>query len=119
MRRILAAISAFAFSLSVANAATFFIPGFTLTGPPSTGATCVATAVASGLASAAPAGTVIFNCTVAPVGWVGIIPPITDPALTVTSFVAPGGTSAATFNLSLIAAGVVQTYPSGTGTLTP
>ena len=44
---------------------------------------------------------------------------LTDAALAVTSLVTPGGASAATFNLSLVAAGVAQTYPAASGTTLP
>jgi hypothetical protein len=95
-----------------AQAATFTVPSFTLTGPASTGTVCTPTVVSSGLASAAPAGTVMFNCVVSPSGWVGGVS-LNDAALQVV------GLSGNTFSLALIAAGVAQTYPAGTGTTTP
>jgi hypothetical protein len=92
--------------------ASYAIPSFTLSGPPSTGATCTPTAAASGLASAAPAGTVMFNCVVAPSNWVGAASS-NEAALVVTAL------SGNTFNLALASAGVAQTYPASTGSLTP
>jgi hypothetical protein len=112
MKRLLLA-SALALGLaSQADAASFTVPSFTLTGPVSTGTVCTPTAASSGLASAAPAGTVMFNCVVSPVGWIGGVA-LVDPALQVV------GLSGNVFNLSLIAAGVAQTYAAGTGTTTP
>ncbi len=110
MKRLLFAF-AFAFP-SVAYAASFTVPSFTLNGPASTGTVCTPTAAASGLASAAPAGTVMFNCVVSPSNWVGGVS-LSDAALQVV------GLSGNAFNLSLIAAGVAQTYPAGSGTTTP
>ena len=95
-----------------ASAASFTVPSFTLSGPASTGTVCTPTAAASGLASAAPAGTVMFNCVVSPSNWVGGVS-LVDPALSVVSL------SGNTFNLALVAAGVAQTYPAGSGTTTP
>jgi hypothetical protein len=95
-----------------AQAASFTVPSFTLTGPASTGTVCTATSAASGTASAAPAGTVMFNCVVSPAGWVGGVS-LSDAALQVV------GLSGNTFNLSLVAAGVAQTYAAGTGTTSP
>jgi hypothetical protein len=97
---------------AAAIAANITIPSFTLTGPASTGTVCTPTAAASGPASAAPAGTVMFNCVVSPTGWVGAVS-INDAALSVV------GLSGTTFNLALVANGVAQTYPAGTGTTTP
>jgi hypothetical protein len=94
------------------QAATITVPSFTFTGPASTGTVCTPTAASSGPASAAPAGTVIFNCVVSPSDWVGAVA-LNDPALQVV------GLNGSTFNLALIAAGVAQTYPAGTGTTTP
>jgi hypothetical protein len=97
---------------AAAQAATFTVPSFTLSGAVSTGTVCTPTAAASGLASAAPAGTVMFNCVVSPAGWVGGVA-LTDAALQVV------GLSGTGFSLSLIAAGVAQTYAAGSGTTTP
>ena len=112
MRKLLFAVVALVAVPALAQSASFTVPSFTLTGPPSTGTVCTATAAASGLASAAPAGTVMFNCVVSPAGWVGGVS-LTDAALQVV------GLSGNTFNLSLVANGVAQTYPAGTGTTTP
>lgn len=111
MKKLLLALSLMLVG-SQAHAASFTVPSFTLSGPASTGTVCTPTAAASGLASAAPAGTVMFNCVVSPAGWVGGVS-LTDAALQVV------GLSGTTFNLSLIAAGVAQTYPAGSGTTTP
>lgn len=111
MRKFLLA-SIFALTSMAANAASFTVPSFTLTGPPSTGVVCTPTSAASGLASAAPAGTVMFTCVVSPANWVGGVA-LNDPALTVT------GLSGNAFSLALVAAGVAQTYPAGSGTTTP
>lgn len=92
--------------------ASFTIPSFTLNGPPSTGTVVTPTAASSGLASAAPAGTVMFTCVVSPSDWVGGVA-ITDAALQVVNF------SGNTFSLALINNGVAQTYPAGSGTTTP
>jgi hypothetical protein len=54
----------------------------------------------------------MFNCVVSPANWVGGVA-LTDPALTVV------GLSGNVFNLALVAAGVAQTYPAGSGTTTP
>lgn len=110
--KLLFAVAILVASVNGAGAASFTIPSFTLNGPPSTGTVCTPTAASSGLASAAPAGTVMFNCVVSPSGWVGGVS-LTDPALQVTSL------SGNTFNLSLVAAGVAQTYAVGTGTTAP
>src|SRR5271163_5250103 len=93
------AVAALVLLPAVADAASFTVPSFTLQGPPSTGTQCTPTAAASGLASAAPAGTVMFNCVVSPTGWIGGVA-LTDAALQVV------GLSGNTFNLSLVAAGV-------------
>ncbi len=95
-----------------AKDAAFTIPSFTLTGPLSTGSVCTPTAASSGLASAAPAGTVIFTCVVSPANWIGGVS-LSDPALQVV------GLLGNTFNLALLAAGVAQTYPAGSGATTP
>jgi len=95
-----------------AHAASLTIPSFTLSGPASTGTVCTPTAAASGLASAAPAGTVMFNCVVSPSNWAGAVS-ISDAALQVV------GLASNKFNLSLISAGVAQTYPAGSGTTLP
>lgn len=95
-----------------AHAASLTIPSFTLSGPASTGAVCTPTSAASGLASAAPAGTVMFNCVVSPSSWAGAVS-ISDAALQVV------GLAGNKFNLSLIASGVAQTYPAGSGTTLP
>ena len=111
-------IKGFLFALSVlslpiqAHAATLTVPSFTFTGPASTGTVCTPTAASSGPASAAPAGTVMFNCVVSPSGWVGAVA-LNDPPLQVVSL------NGNTFNLALIAPGVAQTYPAGTGTTMP
>ena len=119
--RAIAAASIIGASSVSAQAAAITVPSFTLTGPPSTGTVCTPTAAASGLASAAPAGTVMFNCVVSPVGWQA--PPsgitIIDPALQVVNIVVPSVANAPTFSLALVAAGVAQTYPAGTGTTAP
>jgi hypothetical protein len=99
-------------ALAHADAASFTVPSFTLTGPPSTGTACTPTAASSGPASAAPAGTVMFTCVVSPTNWTGGVS-LVDPALSVV------GLSGNTFNLALVAAGVAQTYPAGSGTTTP
>lgn len=112
MLRCLLLSAVFVALASVAYAASFTVPSFTLQGPPSTGTVCTPTAAASGLASAAPAGTVMFNCVVSPSNWVGGVS-LTDPALQVV------GLSGSAFNLSLVANGVAQTYAAGTGTTTP
>jgi hypothetical protein len=53
-RSLIAALAALTSSSSAqAQAASFTVPSFTLTGPASTGVTCTPTAAASGLASAA------------------------------------------------------------------
>lgn len=98
--------------VAFAQSASFTVPSFTLTGPPSTGTVCTPTAAASGQAAVAPAGTVMFNCVVSPSNWVGGVA-LSDPALMVV------GLSGNTFNLALVANGVAQTYPAGTGTTTP
>jgi hypothetical protein len=106
---------AFALGLAIGQAqaqTAFTIPSFTLHSAASTGVNCAPTSAASGLASAAPAGTVIFNCTVTPSGWTGTVT-CNDSALQIV------GQAGNLFNLSLVAAGVVQTYPAGTGTATP
>lgn len=95
-----------------AHAASLTIPSFTLSGPVSTGTVCTPTAAASGLASAAPAGTVMFTCIVSPSNWAGAVS-ISDAALQVV------GLSGNKFNLSLISAGVAQIYPAGSGTTLP
>jgi hypothetical protein len=95
-----------------ADAASFTVPSFTLTGPASTGTVCTPTDAASGLASAAFAGTVMFNCVVSPSTWVGGVA-LVDPALQVV------GLSGNLFNLAMVSAGVAQTYAAGTGTTTP
>lgn len=112
MRKLLFAVAALVAVPALAQSASFTVPPFTLTGPLSTGTVCTPTAAASGLASAAPAGTVIFNCVVSPAGWVGGVS-LTDAALQVV------GLSGNTFNLSLVANGIAQTYAAGTGTTTP
>lgn len=97
---------------TVAFAASFTVPSFTLQGPVSTNANCTATPAASGPASSAPAGTVMFNCVVSPATWVGGVA-LSDAALTVVNL------SGNTFNLALVADGVAQTYPAGSGTVSP
>ncbi len=97
---------------AAAKDAAFTIPSFTLTGPLSTGTVCTPTAASSGLASAAPAGTVMFTCVVSPSNWIGAVS-IVDPALQVVSL------NGNTFSLALVAAGVAQTYPAGTGATLP
>jgi hypothetical protein len=77
-----------------------------------TASNVTATAAASGLASAAPVGTVMFTCVVSPSAWVGGVS-LSDAALQVVSL------TGNTFSLSLVAAGVAQTYPAGSGTTTP
>lgn len=96
---------------SQAHAATFTVPSFTLSGPPSTGTVCTPTAAASGLASAAPAGTVMFNCVVSPAGWVGGVSQPTNLQVV--------GLSGNVFNLALATVGVAQTYPSVSATTLP
>lgn len=110
MKKIFAILALF--SAAPAQAATFTVPSFTLSGPVSTGTVCTPTAAASGPASSAPAGAVMFNCVVSPAGWVGGVA-LSDPALQVESL------TGNTFNLALVAAGVAQTYPAGTGTTAP
>ena len=119
--RAIAAASIIGASSASAQVASINIPSFTLSGPPSTGTVCTPTAAASGLASAAPAGTIIFNCVVSPVGWVTTPSGITinDPALRVVNISVPSTASAPTFSLALVAAGVAQTYPAGTGATAP
>jgi hypothetical protein len=55
----------------------------------------------------------MFNCVVSPAGWVGAVSPPTGSALQVV------GLSGNVFNLALAAAGVIQTYPAGSGTTLP
>ena len=97
---------------ALAQSASFTVPSFTLTGPVSTGTVCTPTAAASGSASAAPAGTLMFTCVVSPSTWVGGVS-LSDPALVVD------GLSGNTFRLDLAAQGIAQTYPAGTGTTSP
>jgi hypothetical protein len=54
----------------------------------------------------------MFTCVVSPTNWIGGVS-LVDPALSVV------GLSGNTFNLALVAAGVAQTYPAGSGTTTP
>ena len=123
MRTVLAAtfLASLLSSAAYATTSGITIPSFTLTSVPSTGTVCTPTAAASGLASAAPAGTIMFNCIVSPVGWLsatsGIV--INDPALQVMNIVVPSTATTPTFQLGLISAGVAQTYPAGSGTTTP
>ena len=111
-----ALLSVFAFG---AQAAPVNVPIFTLTGPVSTGTVCTPTAAASGPASAAPAGTVMFTCIVSPVGWIGTVAPLVPPNLVVTGLTVPSTATTTTFSLALAAAGVAQTYPASTSTTTP
>lgn len=114
MRKMLISLAIFmaASVAAEAQATPFTVPGFTLTGPPSTGTVCTPTAASSGPASSAPAGTVMFTCVVSPSNWIGGVA-LNDAALQVV------GLSGNTFSLSLISAGVAQTYPAGNGTTTP
>ena len=107
-----AIILGLATQVQAAKDAAFTIPSFTLTGPLSTGTVCTPTAASSGLASAAPAGTMMFTCVVSPANWIGAVS-IVDPALQVVSL------NGNTFSLALVAAGVAQTYPAGSGATTP
>lgn len=116
MKRFFSAL-AMSFAAGLANAvpaeaAQFTIPSFTLFGPASTGTVCTPTAAASGPATSAPAGTVVFACVVSPATWIGGVS-IVAPNLAVT------GLSGNTFNLVLNAAGIAQTYPAASGSTTP
>jgi hypothetical protein len=96
------------------HAASFTVPSFTLSGPASVTAVCTPTAAASGLASAAPAGTVIFNCAVTPSSWVGGVSLGTDTQ----AVLAVSGLTTGAFSLALVNAGVAQTYPATTDNAT-
>ena len=54
----------------------------------------------------------MFVCVVSPADWVGGVA-LNDPALSVVSL------SGNSFGLALIANGVAQTYPGGSGTTSP
>lgn len=110
MRKLLLFIGLIAATPAIA--ASFTVPSFTLTGPASTGVVCTATAAASGPAASAPAGTVMFNCVVSPSDWIGGVA-LNDAPLQVVNL------SGNTFNLALVANGLAQTYPAGTGITTP
>jgi hypothetical protein len=99
--------------------AAFTWPSFTLSGPPSTGTVCTPTAASSGLASAAPAGAVMFNCIVSPVGWQRSVQLAVGSDLNVANIVMPSTATTPTFQLVLPAAGVAQTYAGGNGNTLP
>ena len=121
MKRLLLASALVLGLASAADAAQNFTIGpFTLTGPPASAVTCTPNAailslqagVLTGLASNATAGGVMFTCVVAPANWQGGASIPVGP-LTIPAFVGN------TFNVTMTAAGIVQTYAAENGSVAP
>lgn len=108
---LMGAVAALCFLAGQARAASFTVPSFTLTGPPSTGTVC--TPIASRAAPVA-AGTILSTCTVSPAGWVGGVS-LSDNILAVVNL------SGATFNIAVGAAALSTpgNYGGETGTTAP
>jgi hypothetical protein len=68
--RLIASLAAM-LGATAAHAASLTLPSVTVTGPISTVITC--NAVAAKYPPPLAAGTVVFNCSVAPTGWVGSV----------------------------------------------
>ncbi len=111
MRRLTLALLAALSVASSAQAATLALPSVTVVSPNSTSITC--TPVSSSYTSPLAAGTVVFNCIVAPSNWQGAV------SLSGTQFVVVG-LSGDTFNLAVGSTALtVGSYAPGTLTTTP